>query len=98
MNLELLMANHKSAKKAHRHSLKRMVINRSRINRIRTFVKKAEKTLTTEQITNEERMNAIVNAEKELMRGVRKGVILQNTASRKVSRLVQKAKKINLAS
>ena len=88
------MANHKSAKKAVRHTMRRTVINRSRINRIRTFVKKAEHILSTENKTQEETMSAIVNAEKELMRGVRKGVVLQNTASRKVSRMVKKAKSI----
>jgi small subunit ribosomal protein S20 len=92
------MANHKSAEKAARKAIRRTAINKSRVSRMRTFVKKAESVLLTPNFNPSDAMKAIVDAEKELMRGVRKGVILQNTASRKVSRMVQKVKKQQAAS
>ena len=36
------MAHHKSAKKRIRHNARRALINRARVSRIRTFVKKTE--------------------------------------------------------
>jgi small subunit ribosomal protein S20 len=86
------MANHKSAQKAARKTVRRTVINKSRISRIRTFVKKAEQAVESVAFNADLALETIVAAERELMRGVRKGVILQNTASRKVSRIVHRFK------
>jgi small subunit ribosomal protein S20 len=84
------MAHHKSAKKRIRQTERRTEVNRARVSRIRTFVKKVEtlieggdKTLAAE---------ALRAAEPELMRGVQAGIVHQNTASRKVSRLVARIK------
>jgi small subunit ribosomal protein S20 len=44
-------------------------------------------------VTQDVVMKAIVDAESEVMRGATHGVFHKNTASRKISRLVQKAKK-----
>lgn len=86
------MAHHKSAKKRIRQTERRTEVNRARVSRIRTFVKKVEtlieggdKTLAAE---------ALRAAEPELMRGVQAGVVHQNTASRKVSRLVARIKSL----
>ena len=86
------MANHKSAEKETRKALRRTEINKSRMSRIRTFVKKAEQAIIHTEFNAQDVLATIVAAERELMRGVRKGVILQNTASRKVSRIVHKFK------
>ena len=86
------MAHHKSAKKRIRQPERRTEVNRARVSRIRTFVKKGEtlieggdKALAAE---------ALRAAEPELMRGVQAGVVHQNTASRKVSRLVARIKSL----
>ena len=89
------MANHSSAKKCIRKTEKRTEINKNRMSRVRTFVKRAEIALGMhgKQATAQaEAMALVVAAEKELMRAAGKGTILKNTASRKVSRLVKRAK------
>lgn len=84
------MANHTSAKKAIRQIEVRTENNRMRISRIRTFIKKVESLLTEGK--KAEVVVALREAESEIMRGVSKGTIHKNTASRKVSRLSKKVK------
>lgn len=84
------MANHKSAVKTQRQIKKRTVVNRNRISRIRTFVKKVEAAITGgNKATAQE---AFKIAQPELMRGVTKGVLHANTVSRKLSRLSARIK------
>lgn len=79
------MAHHKSAKKRIRQTETRTEVNRARVSRIRTFVKKVELALAAgDKAAAQEAFSA---AEPELMSGVNKGVIHKNTAARKVSRL-----------
>lgn len=84
------MANHKSAKKSIRKTVKETTINGNRISRIRTFVKKVESAISAgdKNLAQE----ALKQAQPELMRGVSKGVLKFNTASRKMSRLSAKVK------
>ncbi|ACJ00421.1 MULTISPECIES: 30S ribosomal protein S20 [Rhodospirillales] len=84
------MANHKSAEKRIRQIKKRTEINRARISRIRTFVKKVELAIASgdKAAANE----AFREAQPELMRGATKGVLHRNTVSRKLSRLNQRIK------
>ncbi len=84
------MANHKSAKKRIRRNAKRAVINRARMSRIRTFVKKVEIAIASGNAT--EAREALRSAQPELQRGVTRGVIHRNTASRKISRLAARVK------
>jgi small subunit ribosomal protein S20 len=88
------MANHKSAEKSIRKIERRTAVNRNRLSRVRTFVKKAETLLgvSKDKFNAEEAKIALVQAESELMSGVSKGVLHKNTASRKVSRLVKRFK------
>lgn len=80
------MANHRNAKKAHRRSLKRAAVNRDRISRIRTFIKKAEDAIANKA----DNMSEIVSqTQKEISRGVNKNVIQKNTAARRISRLTK---------
>ncbi len=88
------MACHKSAQKCIRKTIRQTAVNKSRMSKIRTFVKKALDILSKSSDTNE-RQQAFVNAESQLMKGVNKGVIHKNTAARKVSRL---AKRLNSTS
>lgn len=79
------MANHKSAEKRIRQTERRTAVNRARRSRIRTFVKKVELALAAGDKTAAEA--ALKLAMPELQRGVSKGVLHRNTASRKISRL-----------
>jgi len=79
------MANTPQAKKRIRRNDKRAVINGNRIGRIRTFVKKVEGAIAGgDKAAAAEALKA---AQPELARGVARGVLHKNTASRKLSRL-----------
>ena len=84
------MANTKSAKKRVRRNERRTTINHARINRIRTFVKKVETAIAGNDKTAAQ--EALKSAQPEVMRGVTKGVLHRNTASRKISRLSARIK------
>ncbi|HEX9809718.1 MAG TPA: 30S ribosomal protein S20 [Alphaproteobacteria bacterium] len=79
------MANIRSAKKRIRQSAKRTAINRNRIGRIRTFIKKVEAAITAGD--REGARGAFQLAQPEIMRGVTRGVLHRNTAARRLSRL-----------
>ena len=86
------MANHKSSKKRILRNNKRNEINSNRISRIRTYIKKVETEISSE---NKDKANeAFKLAMPEIQRGVSKGLIHKNTASRKLSRLSSKIKTI----
>jgi small subunit ribosomal protein S20 len=86
------MANTKSAKKANRSSEKKNIINTSRVNRIRTFIKKVDGAI---KVGDEPKAREAFKAlEPEIMKGVTKKVIKLNTASRKLSRLATAIRKI----
>lgn len=89
------MAHHKSAKKRIRQTASRTEVNRSRMSRIRTFVKKVEVAIAGGNAT--EAQTALKNAQPEIMRGVSKGVLSLGTASRKVSRLAKRVKALSAA-
>ncbi len=87
------MAHHKSAKKRIRRNATRYAINHARKSRIRTFVKRVETALASgDQQTAREALRA---AEPEIRRGVNKGVLHRNTASRKISRLAHRVNALN---
>ena len=79
------MASHKSAEKRIRQTAKRTAINRSRVSRVRTFVKKVELAIASGD--REAARTAFQLAQPELHRAVTKGVLHRNTVSRKLSRL-----------
>jgi small subunit ribosomal protein S20 len=76
------MANHKSALKRMRQNEKRATLNRSRLSRIRTFIKKFISGLGSQ-----EEGPTFSDVQSEIQRGVTKGVLHRNTANRKISRL-----------
>lgn len=84
------MANTKSAKKMVRKIARRTEVNKSRKSRIRTFVRKVEEAVAAGD--RAAATTALKAAEPEIMRGVTKGVLHKNTASRKVSRLAARVK------
>ena len=84
------MANTKSAKKAARQAVRKTEGNKSRRSRTRTAVRKVEEAISAGKA--DEAIAALRNAEPEMMRAARSGVMHKNTASRKVSRLTKAIK------
>jgi len=84
------MPNIKSAKKRVRQTERRTEINRARVSRVRTFIKKVETAI--EAGDKAIAADALKSAQPEIMRGVTKGVLHRNTASRRVSRLSARVK------
>jgi small subunit ribosomal protein S20 len=79
------MANTPQAKKRIRRNANRAEINGARVSRIRNFVKKVELAIAGGD--KNAASEALRNAQPELARGVARGVLHKNTASRKLSRL-----------
>ena len=79
------MAHHRSAKKRIRQTVRRTKVNRARMARIRTYLKKVELAIASGDKGSAQ--TALREAQPELMRGVTKGVIHRNQAARKMSRL-----------
>jgi small subunit ribosomal protein S20 len=82
------MANTPQAKKRIRRNARRADINSARIGRIRTFVKKVEAAI--ESGDKAAATAAIAAAQPEMARGIAKGVLHKNTASRKFARLTKR--------
>ena len=82
------MANTPQAKKRIRRNARRELINHSRISRIRTFIKAVESAVAAGQ--KDEAAEALRKAQPEMARGVARGVLHKNTASRKFSRLAKR--------
>ena len=85
------MASHESAKKSIRKSMRQYSVNVSRMNRIRTFIKKLEQAIS-EKVSKENILKAFSEMQKEIMKGVNKKIIHKNAASRKISRMSHKVK------
>lgn len=81
------MANTPQAEKRIRRNARRAAVNKGRLSRIRTHVKKVESAIIAGDKAAAE--TALKAAQPELARGVAKGVIHKNTASRKYSRLTK---------
>lgn len=89
------MANHASAKKRVRRNDRRADINKARVSRIRTFIKKIEQAISSGDSKAAEL--AFKTAQPEISRGVSKGVLKKNAASRKLSRLSARIKALKKA-
>ncbi|MGE0755217.1 MAG: 30S ribosomal protein S20 [Alphaproteobacteria bacterium] len=86
------MANHKSSQKRIRQTTRRTEVNRNRISRIRTYVKRVDQAVAAgDKVAAQD---ALKVAQAELMRGVSKGVLKLATVSRKVSRMSARVKQI----
>ncbi len=84
------MANHPSAEKRIRQTERRTDVNRARMSRIRTFVKKIETAISSGD--KNAAKQAFAEGAPELQRGVGKGVLHHRTVSRKLSRLSARIK------
>lgn len=92
---ESQMANSPSARKRIRQTERRTEVNKARRSRIRTFLRKVEEAIASGDVTKA--ADALRTAQPEIMRGVTKGVLHKNTASRKVSRLSARVKALATA-
>ncbi|MDQ3077907.1 MAG: 30S ribosomal protein S20 [Pseudomonadota bacterium] len=81
------MANTPQAKKRIRRNASRAAINGARVSRIRTFIKAVESAVSAGN--KDEAATALKAAQPEMARGVARGVMHKNTASRKFSRLTK---------
>ena len=81
------MANTPQAKKRIRRNARRELVNHSRVSRIRTFIKAVESAVAAGR--KDEAADALRKAQPEIARGVARGVMHKNTASRKFSRLTK---------
>ena len=88
------MAQHKSAEKRARQTVRRTAINGANVSRIRTFVKKVELAIASGD--QEAARAAFREAQPEMQSGVSKGVLHQNTVSRKLSRLSARIKSLSV--
>lgn len=84
------MANSSSAKKRIRQTERRTAVNRARVSRIRTFVRKVELAIASGDA--EAARAAFLSAQPVLMSGVNKGLVHRNTVARKLSRLSRRIK------
>jgi small subunit ribosomal protein S20 len=84
------MAQHKSAKERIRQSKRRNAINTARTSRVRSFIKKVETAITSGDKSAAQ--SAFKEAQPEIHRGVRMGVLHRNAAARKLSRLSARIK------
>jgi small subunit ribosomal protein S20 len=82
------MANTPQAKKRIRRNASRAAINGARVSRIRTFIKAVESAIASGK--KDDAAAALKQAQPELARGVARGVLHKNTASRKFSRLTKR--------
>lgn len=86
------MANTPQSKKRARQNVARFSVNKQRRSRIRTFLRKVEEAIASGD--KNQAATALREAQPELMRGVTKGVLHKNTASRKMSRLAARVKSL----
>ncbi|MEM1287899.1 MAG: 30S ribosomal protein S20 [Pseudomonadota bacterium] len=86
------MANSPQAKKRARQNARRYEVNRARRSRMRTYLRKVEEAITAGD--KDAAAAALRAAQPELMRGVTKGILHKNTASRKMARLNARVKAI----
>jgi small subunit ribosomal protein S20 len=86
------MANTSSAKKAARVTARRTVVNGNRISRVRSYVRKVDEAVAAGD--KAAAAAALKEAQPEIMRAASKGVLHKSTASRKISRLAAKVKRI----
>ena len=86
------MANTSSARKAARKIAHRTVVNAARRTRVRSAVRGVEEAIAAGDA--KKAREAFTAAEPEIMRAARIGIMHRNAASRKVSRLSQRVRKL----
>lgn len=90
------MANHKSAEKRIRQTIKKTERNRYYRTRIKNITKAVKEAVASQDVAKAE--EALKVANKDLHKFVSKGILPKNTAARKVSRLHASVKKLSTQS
>lgn len=85
------MANHKSAVKRARQTIKRNAINRARRSKVQSLTKAVEVAALGKDA--ESMKAALRKAESGLARAAGRGTLHKKTAARKIARLAKKVKK-----
>jgi small subunit ribosomal protein S20 len=86
------MANTSSARKAARKIARRTIVNQARRTRMRSAVRKVEEAIAAGD--RNKALEAMKQAEPQLMKAASTGQVHQNAASRKVSRLTRSIAKL----
>lgn len=86
------MANHKSSEKRNRQTIRRTEVNRKRKSKIKSSLRDVEAAIASGN--QKAAMEALKAAQPVLMKGAGKGVVKKTTASRKMSRLSARIKKL----
>ncbi|MEZ4742385.1 MAG: 30S ribosomal protein S20 [Bdellovibrionota bacterium] len=85
------MANHKSAKKRARQTIKKNAVNHSYITSVRTAVKSFRSAVTELAASSEKDIKKVqpffAAAQSKLMKAASKGLLKKNTAARTVRRM-----------
>lgn len=89
------MANTASARKRIRQNERRAERNKSRVSRMRTFIKKVETAVASGN--KDAATAALREAQPEMQRAAGKGVIHKKTVARKISRLSARVKALAVA-
>lgn len=87
------MAQHKSARKRARSTVRRTRVNDARKGRVRSFLREVESAIASGD--SKKARAALVAAQPEVQRGAQKGVLAKATAARKLSRLSKRIKKLS---
>lgn len=82
------MAHSSQARKRVRQNKTRATINRNRLSRLRSFIRRVEEAIASGDKHRAEQ--ALREAQPEIMRGVTKTVMHQRTAARRVSLLARR--------
>ncbi|MBD5405536.1 30S ribosomal protein S20 [bacterium] len=83
------MANHKSSKKRIIRNEKKRLENKSRMSKIRTFVKKVTEALNGNK-DKAEVQKALSEANSQLAKGVKKGIVSKKKMARTMSKFAHK--------
>jgi small subunit ribosomal protein S20 len=86
------MANTTSARKATRKIARRTTVNKARRTRMRSSVRSVEEAIKKGDRATA--LEAMKQAEPELMRAAQRNVVHKNSASRKISRLTRSIAKL----
>ena len=82
------MAHSRQARKRVRQNKRRAAINRARLSRIRTFIRRVEEAIESGDRSQAEQ--ALRAAQPEIMRGATKALLHRRTAARRVSSLARR--------
>ncbi|MFP3921959.1 MAG: 30S ribosomal protein S20 [Dichotomicrobium sp.] len=89
------MPNTKTAQRAVREIARRTEINKKRRSRVRTFIRRVNDAVASGDA--EAAREELRKAQPEIMRGAQKGMMHKNAASRTISRLAARVRKLDEA-